>query len=57
MITEDRKEELVSMFAAYLERYLDKQWIDDDAKQNTAETDEELKFLREQVTYSVVTYY
>jgi hypothetical protein len=57
MISSSRKEELVNSFAYYMERYLDKQWIDDEAKVNSAETEEELKFLRECVTYSVVCQY
>ena len=57
MITEKRKAELVADFAGYMERYLDKQWIDDEARQNSAEDEEELEFLRTQVSYQVVTQY
>lgn len=32
MIDEQRKAELVNDFAAYMERYLDKQWVDDEFK-------------------------
>ena len=57
MISEQRKAELVNDFAAYMERYIDKQWIDDEAKVAASETEEELKFLRECVTYTVTCQY
>lgn len=57
MISDARKAELARDFSAYMERYLDKQWIDSDAMENTAENEEELDFLRTQVSYSVVSQY
>ncbi len=56
MITEDRKIELADAFAAGLERYLDKQWIDSEIAAEVGESDEEKAFLRK-LGYSVVTEY
>lgn len=57
MISDARKAELASNLAAYMERYLDKQWIDSEARESTAEDEEELEFLRTHVSYSVVAHY
>lgn len=56
MISKERKQELANEFRAYMERYLDKQWIDSDAKDNAAENDEELDFLKTVQYWITVAY-
>lgn len=57
MITEERKQELASGFSAAVERYLDKQWVDSETKDQIADNDEEKEWLIRCLSYSVTTHY
>lgn len=57
MLTEERKQELASQYGYYMERYLDKQWIDSQIIDDISENEEELEFLRNHTWYSVVVDY
>jgi len=57
VITEERKQELASGFSAAVERYLDKQWVDSETKDQIADNDEEKEWLIRCLSYSVTTHY
>lgn len=57
MITAERQQEIAEQYAATMERYLEKQWIDSEAADSIAENSEERDFIRLHVGYSVVAQY
>lgn len=57
MITEQRQREIAEQYAATMERYLEKQWVDSDCADSVAENEEERAFIRERVSYSIVPTY
>lgn len=57
MITDERKKEMASEFSASIERYLDKQWIDSETKDQIADNQEEKEWLSRCLSYSVTTHY
>jgi hypothetical protein len=57
MITEERKKEMADNFAAQIERYIDKQWIDTTVKEGIGNNKEEEEWLTHSLSLSVITHY
>ena len=55
-LTDERKSDLAAELQAYIERYLDKQWIVSDAIDMVAEDDDEKRFLQS-VAYEFKVYW